>query len=125
MHMRKLTASLFSKIAKDQFLSATFWVFLGTGFMSFGNYLYHFLMGRMLGVSLYGALESIISVLYILSVPTLTMTLVIVKFVASHKGKGEYALVQSLYSFVLGKLMLYGSIALGILVLASPFIRSE
>ena len=122
--MRKLTASLISKIAKDQFLSATFWVFLGTGLMSFGNYLYHFLMGRMLGISLYGALESIISVLYIISVPSLTMTLVIVKFVSSHKGKGEHALVQSLYSFVLGKLMLYGSIALGILVLASPFIQS-
>ena len=122
--MRKLTANLISKIAKDQFLSATFWVFLGTGFMSFGNYLYHFLMGRMLGISLYGALESIISLLYILSVPTLTMTLVIVKFVSAHKGKGEHDLVQSLYSFAASKLLLYGSIVLGILVLVSPLIQS-
>lgn len=122
--MRKLTVNLISKISKDQFLSATFWVFLGTGFMSFGNYLYHFLMGRMLGISLYGALESVISLLYILSVPTLTMTLVIVKFVSSHKGRGEHELVQSLYSFIVSKLLIYGSIILGILVIASPFIQS-
>src|SRR3990167_1940833 len=117
--MRKITANLFSKIFKDQFFSATFWVFLGTGFMSFGNYLYHFLMGRMLGVSLYGALESMISALYILSVPTLTMTLVIVKFVSSHKGRGEHTLISNLYSYVLGKLLVYGSIVLIILVIAS------
>lgn len=122
--MRKLTVNLISKIAKDRFFSATFWVFLGTGFMNVGNYLYHLLMGRMLGVALYGALESMISVLYILSVPTLTMTLVIVKFVSAHKGKGEHHLVQSLYSFVIHKLIFYGSIALAILVIASPFIQS-
>ena len=92
--------------------------------MSFGNYLYHFLMGRMLGVALYGALESIISALYILSVPTLTMTLVIVKFVSSHKGKGEHELVQSLYSFAASKLLFYGAIVLGVLVIASPLIQS-
>lgn len=92
--------------------------------MSFGNYLYHFLMGRMLGISLYGALESIISVLYILSVPTLTMTLVIVKFVSQHKGRGEHAQVASLYSFILNKLLIYGSIFLAILIVASPFVKS-
>lgn len=122
--MGKLTASLISKIVKDQFFSATFWVFLSTSFMSFGNYLYHFLMGRMLGISLYGALESIISALYILSVPTLTMTLVIVKFVSRHKGRGEHALVQGLYSFILNKLLIYGSIFLAILIVASPFVKS-
>ena len=116
--------NLITKAAKDQFFSATFWMFLGTGFISFGNYVYHFLMGRMLGIALYGALESIISVLYILSVPTLTMTLVIVKFVSSHKGRGEHAQVASLYSFILNKLLIYGSIFLAILIVASPFVKS-
>src|SRR3989344_2028637 len=124
MHMRKFTANLISKIIKDQFFSATFWVFLGTGFMSFGNYLYHFLMGRMLGAELYGALESMISTLYILSVPTMTMTLVIVKFVSSHKGRGEHALISNLYNFILSKILLYGLIALLVLMLASPYIQS-
>ncbi len=122
--MKKPTAKLISKIIKDQFFSATFWVFLGTGFINVGNYLYHLLMGRMLGVALYGALESMISALYILSVPTLTMTLVIVKFVSSHKGRGEHVLINNLYSYVLNKLLIYGSIVLVILTIASPFIQS-
>lgn len=122
--MSKLTVNLFSKLVKDQFFSATFWVFLGTGFMNFGNYLYHLLMGRMLGVSLYGALESMISALYILSVPTLTMTLVIVKFVSSYKGRGEGELISALYSFVFTKLLLYGSIILIFLLIISPVIQS-
>lgn len=122
--MKKFTARLISKIIKDQFLSATFWVFLGTGFLNVGNYLYHLLMGRMLGVELYGALESMISALYILSVPTMTMTLVIVKFVSSHKGRGEHALISNLYNFILSKILLYGLIALLVLILASPYIQS-
>ena len=122
--MRALTTKLISKIIKDQFFSATFWVFLSTGFMNAGNYLFHLLMGRMLGVSLYGALESMISALYILSVPTLTMTLVVVKFVSSHKGRGEHALITSLYNLVLNKLLIYGSLALLIMVVISPFIQS-
>jgi O-antigen/teichoic acid export membrane protein len=122
--MKKPAANLIAKISRDKFFQASFWVFLGTGFLSFGNYLYHFLMGRMLEVSLYGALQSIISVLYILSVPTLTMTLVIVKYVSAHKGRGEYDMIQNLYSFAISKLLLYGSIVLGILVAASPLIQS-
>lgn len=115
---------LVKKIISDKFLSATFWVFLGAGVMNIGNYLYHLLMGRMLGVSLYGALESMISALYILSVPTLTMTLVIVKFVSSHKGRGEHALISGLYNYILNKLLIYGSIILIILLIASPYIQS-
>ncbi len=122
--MRKFMGNLISKIMKDQFFSATFWVFLGTGFLNFGNYLYHLLMGRMLGVALYGALESMISVLYILSVPTITLTLVIVKFVSSFKGKGEYSSISDFYNYILEKLILYGSILLIVLILISPLVKS-
>ncbi|OGH16064.1 MAG: hypothetical protein A3C30_00590 [Candidatus Levybacteria bacterium RIFCSPHIGHO2_02_FULL_40_18] len=121
--MRKLTSNLVSKIAKDQFFSATFWMFLGLGFMNVGNYLYHLLMGRMLGVSLYGALESIISALYILSVPTLTLNLVIVKYVASYKGRGENESIYGLYNYILRLLLIFGLLISVIFVIISPFIQ--
>jgi len=122
--MRKLTANLISKIVKDQFLSATFWMFLGIGFMNVGNYIYHLLMGRMLGVSLYGALESIISALYILSVPTLTLNLVIVKYVASYKGRGENESIYGLYNYILRLLLIFGLLISIIFVIISPFIQN-
>lgn len=122
--MKKLTARLMSKIVKDQFLSATFWMFLGLGFMNVGNYLYHLLMGRMLGVSLYGALESIISALYILSVPTLTLNLVIVKYVSSHKGRGEHESIYGLYNYILRRLLVFGLLVSIIFVIISPLVQT-
>lgn len=122
--MKKLTARLISKIVKDQFLSATFWMFLGIGFMNVGNYLYHLLMGRMLGVSLYGALESIISALYILSVPTLTLNLVIVKYVSSYKGRGEHESIYGLYNYILRRLLIFGLLISIIFVIISPLVQT-
>lgn len=122
--MKKLTTKIISKIVKDKFLSAAFWMFLGAGFMNVGNYLYHLLMARMLGVSLYGALESIISALYIISVPTLTINLVIVKYVSSHKGRREHELIGSLYSYVLKKLLFFGSLIFMVLLATSGVIKS-
>jgi len=115
---------LFKKTFANKFLSATIWVFLGTGFLNFGNYFYHLLMGRMLGVSLYGALESLISLLYILFVPTLALTFIIVKFVSRYKGKADYESVSSFYNFLLGKILIFGAITCGILLILSPFLKN-
>ncbi len=116
--------ALLKKTLSNNFISATFWVFLGTGFLNFGNYFYHLLMGRMLGVSFYGALESLISLLYILFVPTLALTFVIVKFVSRYKGKKDYASISDFYNYLLGKIILYGSGISVLLILFSPFIKN-
>lgn len=115
---------LLNKVKSNNFISASFWVFLGTGFLNFGNYLYHFLTGRMLGPVQYGALEGVISLLYILFVPTVTLSLVVVKYVAEYLGKKEKNEIQLLYDYLLSKLFIYGSIFTIILLIASPFITS-
>lgn len=55
----------------------------------FGNYLYHLLMGRMLGPADYGILVSLISIFSILGVPLSAVGLTIVKFVSAFNGKKE------------------------------------
>lgn len=122
--MKKLAVSVISKIAKDQFFSSAFWVFLGAGFLNVGNYLYHLLMGRMLGVSLYGALESMISALYVLAVPTSTLALVVVKYVSVHKGRGEKEEINNLYGYMLDLILIYGLIVLALISVFSPLIQS-
>ncbi len=112
------------KTFANKFLSATLWVFLGTGFMNFGSYVYHLLMGRMLGVSLYGALESVISLLYILFVPTLALSLVVVKFVSEYKGKGEKTLMSDLYNYAFSKLVLLGVATSVLVILLTPILKS-
>lgn len=116
--------ALIRKTFSDKFFSATIWVFLATGFLNFGNYLYHLLMGRMLGTSLYGALESLISLLYILFVPTLALNFVIVKFISNHRGKGEEGEISKFYNFLLGKMIVYGIIFFLVLMIFSPVLKN-
>ncbi len=113
-----------SKIITDTFLQATAWMFLGTGVLSFGNYLYHLVMGRMLGPSEYGVLESLISFSYILSVPLMTLNLIIVKYVASYKGHNDYDSISSFYIFLTKKFMREGVLLCLLLILLSPLITS-
>lgn len=112
------------KITKNEFFNASIWVFLATGTMSVGNYLYHLLMGRMLGPESYGVLESTISFLYILSVPFMALTLIIVKFVSAYKGKQDYKSISGFYFYLRKNLFIFGLIATLIILLLSPVIIS-
>jgi len=69
-------------------------------------------------------LESLISLLYILFVPTLALTFIIVKFVSRYKGKADYESVSSFYNFLLGKILIFGAITCGILLILSPFLKN-
>lgn len=64
---------------------------------SVGAYLYHLLMGRMLIPEDYGALQSLISLSNILTVPLVTMNAVIVRFVSMLVGRGEGDLVTYIH----------------------------
>lgn len=112
------------KIIKSEFFRASFWVFLATGVINVGNYAYHLLMGRMLGPENYGILESAISFLYIISVPFMTLTLIIVKFVSSYRGKQDKKSTSAIFYYLRNKLFVYGLISTVILLLFSPLIIS-
>lgn len=115
---------MMKELFKHRFVSATFWMFIATGVLNAGNYLYHLVMGRLLGRELYGALESVISILYIVSIPMMTITLVTVKFVSAHKGKSDLEAISRYYHYIKDKMVLYGTIITIILALISPFIVS-
>lgn len=115
---------MIKSVINSEFFKASFWVFLATGIMNAGNYLYHVLMGRMLGPESYGILESVISVFYIVSIPFIPLTLVIVKFISSFKGKNDTDSVSSFYSYMKKKIIIYGTIMSFFLLLLTPFISS-
>lgn len=116
--------NIISKIKNNNFLTSSFWVFLGTGFLNFGNYFYHLIMGKMLTVTAYGALESLISLLYLLFVPTLALSLVIVKFVSTYEGKSQDSSVNKLYNYSLVKLVIFGGAFSILIILATPLISN-
>ena len=56
---------------------------------SFGNYLFHLLMGRFLGPEDYAVLASLTSFLYLGGVPSIAIVLTSARFASSYKAKNE------------------------------------
>lgn len=85
----------------NQLVSGSLIIFIGTAVANFGNYLYHLLMGRMLGPVNYGILSSLISLNYFLGVPIGSLNLLIVREVASLKS--DRAKLTSFYWWIFDK----------------------
>jgi len=97
---------------------------LGTGIGGLGNYFYHLLMGRMLGPVDYGILASLISLSYLLSIPTGTLSLVLIKFVSSFKGKNDFDSISTLFRISSIKILIPAFLFLLLFLICSPFIAS-
>lgn len=95
------------EIFKNNRLYSNSLIFLvGSAAGSVGSYVYNFLMARMLGPEGYGELQSILSIIAILGIPLVTLSTVIIKYVASMEAKGErgriFYLLKSLTLKLLG-----------------------
>lgn len=91
----------------------------GNMFTNVVNYLYHLVMGRLMGPVEYGVLASLYSVLYIISIVPMSTSFAMVKFVSSAKNEKELSSVYLALKKYVFKLALAGML---IVLLLSPFI---
>lgn len=96
------------RLFENPLLAGSTILFLGNLITNVSNYLYHLAMGRMLGPSSYGILESLISLLYLMEIPLTTLGVVVVKYVSQFKGEGRYKAVGKLYLKLNSQLMIIG-----------------
>lgn len=103
-------------------------LFSGSAIMIFGsngasalNYLYHLMMGRLLGPSFYGELASLISVIGLIGIIPNSISLVIIKEISSAKNEQE---VNSLIVWFKKKIYIISLIFSIIILFLSPFISS-
>ncbi|MFC1626002.1 oligosaccharide flippase family protein [Patescibacteria group bacterium] len=82
------------------------------------NYLYHLVMGRVLGPVDYGVLASLYSIMYLIGVVPLSASVSIVKFISSAKDQEVYSIYSSINIFVT-KLAIIASV---LFLICSPFI---
>ena len=115
---------LLKRFFKSKLFVGSFVMTLGTGFGGGLNYVYHLLMGRMLGPADYGVLASLISLAYILSIPLGTFTLVMVKFVSLLKGKKDFDSISSLFKVITKKILPLSLFAFLVLLLLTPLVTS-
>lgn len=83
------------------------------------DYLFHLYMGRYLNPADYGILYSLITLLMIVSVPTITVRTVMAKYVAHFMIQGEYGKVRSLLFSSLRVVFLGGLFGFGVFSFAS------
>lgn len=83
------------------------------------NYLYHVLMGRILGPVNYGTLASLYSIIYLIGIVPISASVAIVKFISSAKNQNE---VSSIYSSLKRFVFFIALVTLVILFVASPVI---
>lgn len=88
---------------------------------SFINYLYHLVMGRMLGPANYSVLAAVVSLLGLIGILPTSLGLVVTKFVSSYKSDQD---TKSFINFFYKKVWITASVLTAIMVIISPLITS-
>lgn len=120
----KFVKDNFQKLLKNQLVAGSLVLFVGTAVSNFGNYLYHLLMGRMLGPIDYGILASLISLTYLFNIPMGTLNLVVVKYVSALRGKKELGAIAYFHSWLNKKVTIFALAGFFLLTIASPLFAS-
>lgn len=97
-------------------------IFTASVISFFFAYIFHFYMARALGPESYGILGSMLSLLYIFSVPSGVITTTLAQIVAE-QGKEEHGKIKSILLISAKKLAYIGIIIFVILIALSPLIK--
>lgn len=122
--IKKYWNSFSSLIRRDQLLNGSLVVFSGSMVASAINYLYHMILGRMLGPADYGIFSSLVSLSYIYGIPVGVLNIVSLKYISSlREGEGVEAAAGFFYWF--GKRIIWFSVFLFFLSLVTvPFVTN-
>lgn len=108
------------KLTTHPLLSGSILMIIGSNSANFVAYIYHLIIGRLLGPAPYGNLAAVLSVLGMFSTAFVFMSLVIVKFVSAAKKKE----LPDLLSWFNRKTISIGAAITLLLLLATPFLSS-
>lgn len=87
---------LFHKAKGDSFVTGSIIIFVGSVLVGGVNYVYQFLMARMLPVDKYGELQSLLAILAVIAVFSNAISFIITKYSADFAAKNEWNKVYSL-----------------------------
>ncbi len=115
---------IFTLFQDNIFLRNSAVLFSGTMVMNVLNYAFHFSLGRIVDAETYGAVQSLIALLAIISVPAAALGMVATKYGAIAKAREDYFFGKDLFSFLNTRIIKYGwPILIGGFLL-TPFIQS-
>ena len=113
-----------NKVKSDRFLTNSTIFFMGSFLASFGNYVFHFLMARMLSVGGYGELQSLIAVSAVFGIPIAALTTVLVQRTAHFKAREQQNKIYSLFLLFTRKILIIAGSFLAIFFLLNKLIAN-
>lgn len=84
------------KLRKDELIRGSFVLFIMMNIFNFFNYLFHFFMARFLGPVDYGVLAVLMSIVYILAIPSEAIQTIISGYTSRFNVKKEYGKMKDL-----------------------------
>lgn len=112
------------KIFNHPLLKQTTIVFIGSMGANIAGWLYHLLVGRILGPDSYGELAALLSLFYILNVPSTVIQTVMVKFFSIFKAKNERGQARHFIRIATIKIFLIECFGFVVIYFFSQFISS-
>lgn len=107
------------KIITHPFFRNSAIMFAGTMLTNVLAYLYHLVVGRILGPVGYGELAALISIFYILNAPSMVVQNILVKFFTQLKAKNDHGQAKRLFLRI-SRLLLF--IEIGVFLLMVPLL---
>jgi O-antigen/teichoic acid export membrane protein len=114
---------LFLAVTQNTFLRNSLILFGGTMVVNVLNYLFHLMVGRMVDPQAYGEIESLLSLLTIISVPAGTLTLLATKYAADMKANDDLQGTDILSRYLTRRVLLYGMPLLFLVFLFTPLVK--
>lgn len=110
------------KARNNDLIRGSFVLFTGSMAGNVLAYLYNLVVGRMLGPQNYGVFSSLLSIVYIISVFSATLSLLVAKFSAEYNSKSDSAAIYSFFRYTTKRFFIIGFLLFFILVAAAPLI---
>lgn len=110
-------------VRQNAFLRNSIVLFIGTMIVNVLNYVFHLVIGRMVSPSAYGEIESLVSLLTIISVPAGTLTLIATKYAAQMRAKQDRVGTEALSVYFNQKFKKYGIPILFLMFLLTPLVK--
>jgi O-antigen/teichoic acid export membrane protein len=114
---------MIQRIKNNAFARNSLILFVGSMIANIVGYIFHFVIGRMVSISVYGEVESLISLIAIISVPSGALAMAATKFSAGTKAENDLSGSHDIITYFNKKIFKYGVPLFIFAVLISPFVR--
>ncbi|MFC1608866.1 oligosaccharide flippase family protein [Patescibacteria group bacterium] len=113
---------MLDKVKNSAFARNSLILFIGTMLGSVLNYLFHLIIGRMVSVEVYGEMQSLTSLINIISVPAMTITMIATKYSAMHKASDNKVGGRKIIEYLNRKVTKFGMPVFVLAVILTPVV---